>query len=88
MELDGRRQLMEDAGLKDVVANAYKLDVRADSRGRVQRNGCNGLTRAKVHVIAPVFKDQSSGRFLRDASSVPKDMLKNTCYGVYAGTTA
>ena len=55
MELDGRRQLMEDAGLKDVVANAYKLDVRADSRGRVQRNGCNGLTRAKVHVIAPVF---------------------------------
>jgi ubiquinone/menaquinone biosynthesis C-methylase UbiE len=89
MELDEWRRLLEDAGPEDVVANAYKLDVRTESRGRIQRYGCNGLMRATVRIISAVFKDQISRQFLGNIfSSVPNDMMKNTGYGVYAGRTA
>jgi hypothetical protein len=76
--------LLENAGLKDVVANAYKMDMQAERKDRLNRYGCRGSTKAMLKALSIIFKDPSS-RELMVCSSMPKDMLGDMGYGVYAG---
>jgi SAM-dependent methyltransferase len=89
MEADGWRELLESVGLKDVVANAYKVDIPSESKGRIRRYGCRGMVKALRNVLVAFFREPSSREFLKDVtSSLPKDMLGGLGYGVYAGRKA
>ncbi|MCP4543004.1 MAG: methyltransferase domain-containing protein [Chloroflexi bacterium] len=86
LEVDDWKELLESAGLKDVVANAYEMDMRAEGKDRINRYGCRGSIKAMFKALAVVFKDPSSREFMKNAcSSIPKDMLGDMGYGVYAG---
>ncbi len=89
LEVNGWRELLESAGLKDVVANVYKVDMPAEGKGRIRRYGCREMFKVMFRVLFMFFKDPSSREFLKEvASSLPKDMLGDMGYGVYAGRKA
>ncbi len=81
--------LLEDAGLRDVTGNAYHVDIPEEGKGRIQRYGCRGMLKVLWQTIKVFVKDPTSRDFLKDVtSSVPKDMLRDMGYGVYAGRKA
>ena len=89
LQADDWRELLESAGLKDVVANAYEMDIPAESKDRINRYGCRGIITAMFNALSIMFRDSSSREFMKKVySSVPKDMLGNMGYGVYAGRKA
>ncbi len=89
LEVDAWRELLENAGLEDVVANAYKVDIPAEGKDRIRRYGCREIFKVLLRTLSIFFKDTSSREFLKDiSSSLPKDMLGDMGYGVYAGRKA
>jgi hypothetical protein len=86
LQAEAWKALLEDAGLHDVTGNAYPVDVTVEGRGRLQRYGCRAMLKVLGRTVKMFFKDPTSRDFLKDVtSSVPKDMLKDMGYGVYAG---
>jgi len=86
LEKDGWRQLLEEAGLQDVVANAYHIDVSQEAKGRLQRYGCSGMIGVLFRTVASIIRNPSSREFLKDVtSSVPQDMMADMGYGVFVG---
>jgi SAM-dependent methyltransferase len=89
LEADGWRNLLRGAELEDVVGNAYKLDLPTESRGRIQRYGCRGMMKLLPRAVYAVLKDRASRQFMRKVfTSLPKDMMGDMGYGVYAGRKA
>ena len=64
LEADGWRELLQGAGLKDVVGNAYKVDIPTESRSRiaVQRHDRpvreNSLDSSGPGLVAPTSPDK------------------------------
>jgi ubiquinone/menaquinone biosynthesis C-methylase UbiE len=86
LDVGGWGRLLEDAGLRDVVANAYEVDIPTEARGRFERYGCRGIAGVLLRTLTVSLREASSREFLRDVtSSLPKDMLGDMGYGVYAG---
>ncbi|MBN1311247.1 MAG: methyltransferase domain-containing protein [Anaerolineae bacterium] len=86
LESDEWRKLLEEAGLKNIVANAYRIDIPAESKGRFERYGCRGIARVMLRTLRTIIKEPSARAFLTDVtSSFPKDMLGDMGYGVYVG---
>ena len=78
--------LLEDAGLKEVVGSAYRVDIALEAIGRFERYGCRGITKVLLKTLSVLLKDRSSRAFLKDVTgSLPKDWLGDMGYGVYAG---
>ena len=83
---DGWKDVMVDAGLVDVVANAYKLDIKQEARGRFKRFGFKGMLLAVGRTIKALFSDSYTRRVLIEATQkVPSSIVKNMGYGVYVG---
>ena len=81
--------LLEKAGLKDVRGHAQAVDMAEEGRGRFQRYGCSGFLRVLFNFLVTFFKDRESRVFLGSATqSIPRDMIKDTGFGVYAGRKA
>ncbi len=86
LEAAGWKKLLQDAGLKDVVANTHKVDVATDSRSRFKRYGYRGIVKALFRSLSVFFQDPTYREFMNEVrSSVPKDLLGAMGYGVYAG---
>ncbi len=86
LQAEAWKTLLEDAGLRDVTGNAYHVDMAVEGQGRFQRYGCRGMLKVLWQTVKVFFKDPASRDFLKDVtSSVPKDMLRDMGYGVYAG---
>jgi hypothetical protein len=78
--------LLQDAGLDDVAGRAEPVDLPREGRGRIQRYGCSGMVRVMARALTVVLRDRASREFLADVTqSVPRDMLRDMGYGVYAG---
>jgi hypothetical protein len=85
-EASGWRELLADAGLASVTGRAYRVDMAAEAKGRFERYGCRGVGRALLRTVRAMVKDPSSRAFMQDVTgSLPKDMLGDMGYGVYAG---
>jgi len=86
LQADEWLALLREAGLKEVEGHAETVDMAQEARGRVQRYGCSGMAQVLLNVLRTVFKDQSSRAFLGSITrSMPRDMMEDTGYGVYAG---
>lgn len=86
LEAEGWIELMEEAGLRDVVGRSQPVNIPQESMGRFERYGCRGIARAMVRALRGVLRDRSSREFLRDVTrSMPKDVLRDIGFGVFAG---
>lgn len=74
------------AGLEDVVARDYALDLRQEAKGRLRRFGCNGMLRALVGIFPAIFKNAESRALLKEAmGQMPNSVTRIMGYGVYVG---
>lgn len=81
--------VLKEAGLNDVEGHAEAADLTQEARGRIQRYGCSGIVRVLLNALSVIFKDRASRAFLGSVTkSIPRDMMKDTGYGVYAGRRA
>ena len=86
LQAEGWIGLLEDAGLEDVVGHARPVDLPREGRGRLQRYGCRGFARVLLRMLTVVFRDPASRAFLQDVTrSLPRDLMRDIGYGVYAG---
>jgi len=86
---EGWKELMEEAGLVDVVGNAYRMDMSVESRGRFERYGRWGLMKVMLRMLAMLIGDRRSRRFIGGGvGALSKDLLDVVGYGVYAGQVA
>lgn len=78
--------LLREAGLNDVVGHAEPVDMPKEGRGRIQRYGCSGMLRVLLRTVRVIFTDPTSRKFLSDVTGrMPRDMMRDMGYGVYAG---
>jgi SAM-dependent methyltransferase len=86
LETEGWKEVMEEAGLVEVVGKAYRLDMSLESRGRFERYGRWGLMKVMLRMLTMVIGDRRSRRFIGGGvGALSKDMLDVVGYGVYAG---
>jgi SAM-dependent methyltransferase len=89
LEAQGWIELLEEAGLRDVVGSAQPADIPREARGRLERYGCRGMAKVMLRALTVFFRDRASREFLKDVTrSLPQDMLGDVGYGVYAGRKA
>jgi SAM-dependent methyltransferase len=89
LEARGWIELLEDAGLEGVVGSARPVNIPRESRGRFDRYGCRGIMRVLLRTLGVFLQDPASRAFLKDVTqSLPKDLLGEMGYGVYAGRRA
>jgi len=78
--------VMVDAGLVDVVAHQYKVNIRQEARGRIKRFGIRAMLLAVSRTIQSLFRDPSTRAVLKEATQkVPGVIVKLMGYGVYVG---
>jgi SAM-dependent methyltransferase len=86
LEAEGWIALLEEAGLEDVVGRAQPVDIPQEARGRFERYGGRGFMRVLLRALATALSDRASRTFLKEVTrSLPKDMLADMGYGVFAG---
>lgn len=89
LQAEGWIELLEDAGLEDVVGNARPVDIPREGRGRLQRYGCRGFGKVLLRMLTVVVRDPASRAFLQEVTrTLPRDMMSDMGYGVYAGRKA
>jgi SAM-dependent methyltransferase len=78
--------LLKEAGLQDVVGDVRQVEIPLEGKGRFERYGCRGIAKVMLKTLTVFFKDRASREFLKDVTgSLPKDLLGDMGYGVYAG---
>jgi ubiquinone/menaquinone biosynthesis C-methylase UbiE len=86
LDASGWKNLMEKAGLMNVVGSAHRIDISLESKGRFERYGRWGIMKVMLKMLVMIFSDQRSRRFMKDGvGAVSKDLLDKVGYGVYAG---
>lgn len=86
LDADGWTELLDEAGLGEVVGNAYPLDVSSESKGRAERYGRWALTKTILKMLVSLFRDPTCRGYLKDgAGGLSRDMLKVLGYGVFVG---
>jgi ubiquinone/menaquinone biosynthesis C-methylase UbiE len=86
LEASGWTELLEKAGLKEVVGSAYQIDIPLESKGRFERYGYWGIVKAMLKMLVMFFKDRRSREFLKDVTGgLSKDLFGVVGYGVYVG---
>lgn len=86
LQAEGWVELLEEAGLQDVVGHAEAVEIAREGRGRLERYGCRGIVRVLLRTVRTVLKDRASRAFLKDVTqSLPQDFAEDVGYGVYVG---
>jgi arsenite methyltransferase len=79
-------ELLEEAGLKEVVGSAHPVDIPLESKGRFERYGCRGLAKVMLKMLVVFFRDRGAREFLKDGTGgLSKDWLGDVGYGVFVG---
>lgn len=78
-------QLLKGSGLVDMVAVSYKVDMKAEASGRIERLGLKSVLAVFPRMLSVLFKNPGSRMIMTSALSVPKSAFEYMGYGVYAG---
>ncbi|MBN1955050.1 MAG: methyltransferase domain-containing protein [Anaerolineae bacterium] len=79
-------ELLQQVGLEDVTGNAQRVNIPQESRGRFERYGCRGIMQVLLRTLVTLYRDRTAREFMQDVTgSLPKDMMRDMGYGVYAG---
>jgi len=81
-------ELLNRAGLGDTEAGAYRIDMKAESSGRIKRLGLKTSLAALPRMLGMLLKSLGSRSIISNALSVPKSAFEHMGYGVYAGRKA
>jgi ubiquinone/menaquinone biosynthesis C-methylase UbiE len=86
LEAGAWTHLMEKSGLRDVVGNAYTIDIPVESKGRFERYGTRGIARVVLRMVYVFLKDRKGRGYLKEAlGGLSKDLLEVMGYGVFVG---
>jgi arsenite methyltransferase len=82
-------QYLHRAGLQDVTARAYQLDIRQEAKARLQRYSARDMLAALARLPRMWFGDPAAKAFLKETFGGVKYVTKVTFdylgYGVYVG---
>ena len=80
---------LRDAGLEDIVARAYQLDMRQEAKARLERYSIRDILGSLFRLPGMFFGDPASKEFLKQTFGGVKHLNRETLeyygYGVYAG---
>lgn len=80
------RALLEAGGLKDVVAKTNEITVGSEFSNRIRRlGGVKGMARLWAKMPFLLIKRPVYRSFIKDAFSMPKEVISLWGYGLYVG---
>jgi ubiquinone/menaquinone biosynthesis C-methylase UbiE len=86
LDESGWLELLEEAGLQEIVGSGHRMDISKESKGRFERYGLWRVLKTLPRMLVLSVKDPSSRQLLQDATrGLPRDVLDVVGYGVYAG---
>lgn len=80
--------LLENAGLREIVARVSTVDVRDETRGIFQRYGCAGMLGIWRRTLALYLRNPAYRRFVKSVGQTgiaPKNLDEYFGYGLYVG---
>lgn len=85
-DAEGYVRLMTEAGFVGVTAAPYRMDVRAEGRGRLERYGCLGTVGILLRMLKLFFTDRDAWMFVKGGvGGVSEDMFDVMGYGLFTG---
>jgi ubiquinone/menaquinone biosynthesis C-methylase UbiE len=81
---EGWQQLLESAGLQDVVAWACRFDFRRES-SQLKRYGFDDYWRMFSRTISLYISNPAFREYMKDQRSLPRDVFEYLGYGLFAG---
>jgi ubiquinone/menaquinone biosynthesis C-methylase UbiE len=86
LDCDGWISLLAEAGLTNIEGKSYRIDVRQESKDRMERYGRGSLLKVIFKMLGAVFRDSRARLYLKEGiGGVSKDILDIVGYGVYVG---
>ena len=81
-------QLLENAGLSELVVSVHSIDVRNETRGILKRYGCLGMVRTLTRAARLYVRSAAYRRFVKRVGSqgvAPEHLNEYFGYGLYVG---
>jgi len=85
---EGWTQLLEKAGLQEIVANTYEIDTQDEAKGILQRYGWREILRVLVRTLSLYIKSPNYRSFVKEVSAsgvTPNNLNEYFGYGIYVG---
>ena len=88
LDSDGWANLMEDAGLRDLVVRTYETKVEKETKALVSRYGYGGMLRTFYRALVLYARNPEYRRFVKGVGKdgiAPDGLLEYLGYGIYVG---
>jgi ubiquinone/menaquinone biosynthesis C-methylase UbiE len=85
---DGWVELLEGAGLREIVVRIYEINTQNEARGILRRYGCGGMLRVLCRMLSLYARSPAYRRFVkgaREGGVTPENLDEYFGYGVYVG---
>ncbi len=85
---EGWAELLEGAGLREIVARTYEIQVRKEAKELVRRYGYGGMLRSMWRALSLYARSPDYRRFVKEVRSrgiVPDNLTEYLGYGIYVG---
>jgi SAM-dependent methyltransferase len=85
---NGWVELLNGAGLRDIVARTYEVKVREEAKALVGRYGYGGMLRSLWRALVMYVRNPAYRRFVkgvRKSGVVPSNLVEYLGYGIYVG---
>ena len=80
LDSDGWRELFANAGLREILVRTYKVDTISN-----KRDDLTDFLRVAHRVVYLYFKSSAFRKFIKEAFSVPRNLVEYFGYGIYVG---
>lgn len=80
LDSDGWRELLEGAGLRNIIVRTNKVDALSNKRDDI-----SDLLRTLPMVLYMYVRSSMFRRFIQESLSIPKNLLEYFGYGLYVG---
>jgi len=82
---NGWKQLLEEAGLRDIVARTHPITVRSEAVSRFKRIGYWNVAKMWPKMLLMTFSRPEYRAFLKEAFGMPKQVFGYWGAGIYVG---
>ncbi len=80
--------LLEGAGLREIIAKTYEIDVRDETKGILQRYGLGGMLATLSRTLKLYIRNPAYRRFVKEVSQdgiTPENLNEYFGYGIFVG---
>ena len=85
---EGWLDLLEAAGLKDIISKVYPIDMKDEARGILQRYGFRGILRSMLRGLRLYLKSSDYREFVKGVGQsgiTPENLTEYFGYGLFIG---